>query len=91
MPIYEFRCVECGTEFEELVKAGSTAAACPSCGSGRVKRVFSVQAAPFGLVKTPWAARRQGRRNAKLRKETKTRFKQARQRARDRHGAEGGS
>jgi putative FmdB family regulatory protein len=90
MLIYEFRGEECGTEFEELVKAGSTAAS-PSCGSGRVKRVFSVQAAPFGLVKTPWAARRQGRRNAKLRKETKTRFKQARQRARDRHGTEGGS
>jgi putative FmdB family regulatory protein len=91
MPIYEFRCEECGTAFEELVKSGGSATACPGCGSERVKRVFSAQAAPFGLVKTPAAARRQERRNAQLRKETKVRFKEARRRARERRGAGDGS
>jgi putative FmdB family regulatory protein len=83
MPIYEFRCEECGVEFEELVKAQGKATVCPSCGSNRVKRTFSAQAAPFGLVKTPGAARKQERRNAQLREATKSRFKEARQRARE--------
>jgi putative FmdB family regulatory protein len=92
MPIYEFRCEECGAEFEELVKAGSNATACPSCGSKRVKRTFSAQAAPFGLVKTPGEARKQERRNAQLRQATKSRFKQARQRAREqRRSGSGGT
>jgi putative FmdB family regulatory protein len=83
MPIYEFRCEECGAEFEELVKAGGKATVCPSCGSNRVKRTFSAQAAPFSLVKTPGDARRQERRNAELRETAKERFKQERQRARE--------
>jgi putative FmdB family regulatory protein len=79
MPIYEFRCAECRSEFEELAKAGSSASACPGCRSERVRRVFSAQAAPFSLSKTRGEARKQERRNAKLREATKTRFKKARQ------------
>jgi putative FmdB family regulatory protein len=90
MPIYEFRCEECGTEFEELVKTGSTPAACPSCGSERVRRVYSAQFAPFSFSKTPGAARKQERRNAKLRETTKGRFRHARQRARGRLRPGGG-
>jgi putative FmdB family regulatory protein len=92
MPIYEFRCTECGTEFEELAKAGSRAAVCPSCGSERVRRVFSAQAAPFSLPRTRGEARKQERRNAKLREATKTRFQQARHRARrQRQSGSGGA
>jgi putative FmdB family regulatory protein len=40
MPIYEFECEECGARFEELVAAGA-AAACPSCGSERTRRLYS--------------------------------------------------
>jgi putative FmdB family regulatory protein len=40
MPIYEFDCRKCGARFEELVRAGGTAA-CPKCGSEDVERRFS--------------------------------------------------
>ncbi len=41
MPIYEYRCGECGVEFEKLVGA-QIAVACPSCASGRVIRRMSL-------------------------------------------------
>jgi len=45
MPIYEFECEGCGARFEELVAAGR-AAACPSCGSERTRRLYSEVAPP---------------------------------------------
>jgi putative FmdB family regulatory protein len=84
MPIYEFRCEECGAQFEELLKAAGMATVCPNCASDRVKRAFSAQAAPLRLVQTPGDTRKQERRNAQLRETTKRRFKQARERARER-------
>jgi putative FmdB family regulatory protein len=83
MPLYEFRCEHCGAGFEELVTAATAAATCPSCGSEGAKRTFSVQAAPFSLVKTRGEARRQERRNAKLRAATKSNFKSTRRPARE--------
>ncbi len=41
MPIYEYRCGECGAEFEKLV-GSQIAVACPSCASGRVIRRISL-------------------------------------------------
>ena len=32
MPIYEFKCLKCGREFEELVLKRDEAVVCPSCG-----------------------------------------------------------
>jgi putative FmdB family regulatory protein len=84
MPIYEFQCEDCGAVFEELVKTGTEATTCGACGSERTRRLLSSQAAPFSLVKTPGARRKQERRNAKLREGTKARFKEARRRARAR-------
>jgi putative FmdB family regulatory protein len=43
MPIYEYRCRECDTTFEALVRK-DTAAACPDCGSLSVDKLIS---APF--------------------------------------------
>jgi putative FmdB family regulatory protein len=83
MPIYEFRCEQCGAEFEALTEAGAEVD-CPVCGSERPKRVYSAQAAPFSLVKPGGDARKQEARNAKLRERTKARFKESRQRARER-------
>jgi len=40
VPIYEFDCRGCGARFEELVRAGGTAA-CSNCGSEEVDRRFS--------------------------------------------------
>jgi putative FmdB family regulatory protein len=32
MPIYEFRCSDCGERFEELVATSAPAPECPACG-----------------------------------------------------------
>jgi putative FmdB family regulatory protein len=45
MPIYEFRCTKCASEFEELVRSSKPEAlaevACPECGSHKVKKMVS--------------------------------------------------
>lgn len=40
MPIYEYRCCRCGTEFERLRPLGQAtdAGPCPQCGSSEVSR-----------------------------------------------------
>ena len=58
--MYEFRCGSCGERFEALVDVGTAALECRVCGAARAERVYSAQAAPFGLVKTPGAARAPG-------------------------------
>jgi len=83
VPIYEFRCGSCGERFEALVDVGTEAQECRHCGADGAERVLSAQAAPFGLVKTPGAARQQEARNAELRTKTKADFKQRRQAARE--------
>jgi putative FmdB family regulatory protein len=47
MPIYEYRCEDCGTKFEKLVRRASDAPAveCPSCGQKHLKQEFSTFAA----------------------------------------------
>ena len=45
MPIYEFECEGCGERFEELVGA-EAAAACPTCGSERTRRLYSAVSPP---------------------------------------------
>jgi putative FmdB family regulatory protein len=43
MPIFEFKCEKCDTEFERLVFASDTdAVTCPSCGSDENRKKFSV-------------------------------------------------
>jgi putative FmdB family regulatory protein len=42
MPIYEYRCAECGSAFELLLSMSTNrTVGCPSCGSGRVEKLFS--------------------------------------------------
>ena len=43
MPIYEYRCKSCETEFEALVLKNAEPP-CPSCGSRDLERVFSLPA-----------------------------------------------
>ncbi len=47
MPIFEYRCQDCGTRFEKLVRgtADREGLACPSCGQGRLQQELSVFAA----------------------------------------------
>ena len=67
MPIYEYRCQDCGTSFEKLVRSSDTGGPlCPSCGTAHLKQEFSVFAAranskpapaaggcPAGMCRTP--------------------------------------
>jgi len=47
MPIYEYRCQDCGSRFEKLVRRSSESAAqeCPSCGKQHLEQEFSTFAA----------------------------------------------
>ena len=42
MPIFEYMCVRCGTNFEQLVRSGSEQEiVCPHCNGSRVLKQFS--------------------------------------------------
>ena len=43
MPIFEYRCEQCGGEFEILVLK-DTVPACPTCQSERLERLISIPA-----------------------------------------------
>ena len=49
MPLYEYRCFDCGVQFEKLVSyaAAADGMTCPSCGSIHAKRLLSL-VAPIG-------------------------------------------
>ncbi|HSL09825.1 MAG TPA: zinc ribbon domain-containing protein [Actinomycetota bacterium] len=51
MATYEYVCLACETPFEQrrpMTASVQTAVACPSCASDRVRRRFSLFAAPSG-------------------------------------------
>lgn len=51
MPIYEYRCDDCGRIFEKLVLGSSdTDVRCPKCDCREVKRVMSSCNASSGLA-----------------------------------------
>ena len=63
MPLYEFQCVDCHDDFEELVRSSAAVAevTCPQCGSDRVQRKMSVFASKVsggsaGFAAAPAAA-----------------------------------
>ncbi|MCB0060607.1 MAG: zinc ribbon domain-containing protein [Caldilineaceae bacterium] len=43
MPLFEFKCVECGTIFEQLVRSTRTpqAIVCPTCRSNKTEKLLS--------------------------------------------------
>ena len=43
MPIFEYRCEDCGTKFEKLVRRSAESAElkCPDCGAAHLKQEFS--------------------------------------------------
>ncbi|QJB55426.1 zinc ribbon domain-containing protein [Pseudodesulfovibrio sp. zrk46] len=41
MPIYEYKCEECGHEFEELVSSQEAVPPCPKCKSEKVAKLMS--------------------------------------------------
>jgi len=48
MPMYEYRCLDCDEEFEELVRSDDEAVECEACDSDNVKRMMSTFAAHTG-------------------------------------------
>ena len=47
MPIYEYECKDCGSEFELLIR-GKETAICPTCGKSHLTKSFSIPAAHGG-------------------------------------------
>lgn len=45
MPIYEYRCQDCGNQFEKLVRRDAATPECPSCGHSNLAQVLSTFAA----------------------------------------------
>lgn len=43
MPIYEYRCTKCGTEFEKIVfsQDGEKSVPCPECKSKKTRKMIS--------------------------------------------------
>ena len=52
MPIYDYRCIGCGTEFEQLVR-GDQAVTCPRCSGASLERLVSLPARPASASKQP--------------------------------------
>jgi putative FmdB family regulatory protein len=42
MPLFEFKCRECGTTFEKIVPSSTTKVACKKCASPKVEKLLSV-------------------------------------------------
>ncbi|MGH9356430.1 MAG: FmdB family zinc ribbon protein [Terriglobia bacterium] len=41
MPIFEYKCRECGSKFETIVGSSSAQVTCQRCSSARVERLLS--------------------------------------------------
>ena len=48
MPIYEYRCLECGATFEKIVSLNTHSMDCEKCSSSRVEKLFSAFAVQAG-------------------------------------------
>ncbi|MBI4164506.1 MAG: zinc ribbon domain-containing protein [Acidobacteria bacterium] len=48
MPIFEYRCRDCGRSFETIVNSSSPRTVCKSCGSKKVEQLLSVFAVAGG-------------------------------------------
>ncbi len=42
MPIFEYKCRECGTKFEKIVAAANSEVLCTNCESTQVEQLLSV-------------------------------------------------
>ena len=42
MPLFEYKCADCGSKFEELISGDDVKVFCPKCKSEKVDRQLSV-------------------------------------------------
>ena len=54
MPLYEYRCRDCGKRFEEFV-LGDAKPKCPSCDGGKLEKLLSVFAVASSGASSPSA------------------------------------
>ncbi len=52
MPIYEYRCLDCDTHFEQIVLGTQSDAECPSCSGDRFEQLFSSFAVGGGSMES---------------------------------------
>ena len=48
MPLFEYVCIECGSEFEKIVPTSKTKVKCAQCSSAKVEKKLSVFAVAGG-------------------------------------------
>jgi len=53
MPIYEYRCGNCGERVEVLVRSGNEEPRCPNCGSTLLEKLFSAPYVMSGKSRPP--------------------------------------
>ncbi|MCH8146423.1 MAG: zinc ribbon domain-containing protein [Planctomycetes bacterium] len=55
MPVYEYRCMQCDSQFEDFSRTMVSRASpvCPSCGSAKVERRISVFSARQHVAANP--------------------------------------
>ena len=68
MPIFEYRCDDCGHEFEELVLKTSGPSRCPKCGKKKLQKLLSSPAVSSDHTKRR-ASRAQRARNKSIRRD----------------------
>ena len=83
MPIYEYVCGDCGTQFELLVRGGKTPS-CPSCESENLDRQLSLPRVKSSSTKdmAMRAAKKRDANQAKDRMHERIRYEESH----DRHG-----
>jgi putative FmdB family regulatory protein len=56
MPLYEYSCRDCATEFETLVFSEAEPVECPKCDGKRIEKKLSLPARPAGKESEPRAS-----------------------------------
>ena len=58
MPIYEYRCKECGEKFEKLVRFSTSTSEieCPKCGGRKVEKLISAFSARMSSTTAAFAS-----------------------------------
>jgi putative FmdB family regulatory protein len=82
VPLYDFRCNDCRSVFEERTGSEDPPPACPACGRGKVERLLSPFAGPYTVMPRGMAAKRSDA-TRKDREEQRAERKAARQAQRD--------
>jgi putative FmdB family regulatory protein len=82
MPLYDFKCVACGTQFEAHMPYGQLPS-CPSCAAPDAERVLSSFAGPFTIGLRGAAARRSNAVRRAREEQRGERREQRRQREKD--------